>query len=218
MAGPNGPGVAPTGNGGATLTAPGWRHLHAPPVDGAGKPGAPPPARRRRSLLACRPASSSDSRSTDGVRMDRGAPAGNGGATLTAPGRRHLHAPPVDGSGKPGALSPARRRRSPSVCRPASSEYEQVRWVAGPNGPGEGWLRPATGAPPSPLPAGGTSMHPLWTGVASRAPSHPPAAAVPRWCTAPPAVNIRSNPILTTVRAEVGSRCDVTAQGTPWGL
>ena len=39
--------------------------------------------------------------------------------------------------------------------------------------------------PPSPLPAGGTSMHPLWTGVASRAPSHLPAAAVPRWCVPP---------------------------------
>ena len=57
MAGPNGPGVALAGNGGATLTAPGRRHLHAPPVDRSSKPGALSPARRRRSPLACRPAS-----------------------------------------------------------------------------------------------------------------------------------------------------------------
>ena len=36
-------------------------------------------------------------------------------------------------------------------------------------------------------------MHPLWTGAASRAPSHPPAAAAPGWCAAPPAGNTRQH-------------------------
>jgi hypothetical protein len=80
-------------------------------------------ARRRRSPSVCRPASGEYEQVPNGPGV---APASNGGATLTAPGRRHLSAPPVDGSGKPGALSPARRRRSPSVCRPASSEYEHL--------------------------------------------------------------------------------------------
>ena len=115
MAGPSGLGVASAGNGGATLTAPVRRRLHASPVDGSGRPGALSPTRRRRCLLACRLASreyeqehTDGDKSTDGVRMDRGAPAGNGGATLTAPGWRHLHAPSVDGAGKPGAPPPAR--------------------------------------------------------------------------------------------------------------
>ena len=85
-----------------------------PLVSMSGRPGALSPTRRRRSLLACRLANreyeqehTDGDKSTDGVRMDRGAPAGNGGATLTAPGWRHLHAPPVDGAGKPGT-PPAR--------------------------------------------------------------------------------------------------------------
>ena len=104
-----------------------------PLVSMSGRPGALSPTRRRRSLLACRLASreyeqehTDGDKSTDGVRMDRGAPAGNGGATLTAPAVRHLHGVAADGSGKRNALWPARRRRSPLVCSPACGGVQYV--------------------------------------------------------------------------------------------